>query len=149
MTPMDGTAANCKEKNMSWFSNWWASVTKPIPTLGKLGNLFNDYQAAYLSASKPTEEFLEIYVPAHKIMLFGSQTAKQAYHDALAKRYGWASGEVSWENVSSVVPEIIGDLRTRNGKMVINTLCLGHEYQHTIARLDGRVLDPDKYAQIK
>ncbi len=135
---------------MSWFSDWWASMTKPIPTLGPVGKAFNTFQDAYTAISLPTEDTLEIVIQAHKIMLFGSQAKKQAYHDALAKKYGWPPGNVSWENISSLLPEIVGDLRIgKDGKYIINHLCVGHEISHTITRFYPQVLDPDKYATLK
>lgn len=128
-------------------------MTKPIPTppkFGKLGELFNAYQNAYMSLSQPTEDTLELYIPGHKVMLFGSQEKKQAYHDSLAKKYGWPPGQVSWENISSWPPEIVGDLRIgKDGKYIINFLCVGHEFGHTMSRNDVKVLDPDEYAMLK
>jgi hypothetical protein len=124
--------------------------SKPLESqFGPLGKDFNLYQEHYLSLSKPTEDTLTLYVPLHKISLFGSQVKKQAYRDALAKLYGWPAGEASWLNISSAVPEIVGDLRMRDGQYFINSLNIGHELKHSMSRMDARVLDSDLEAWLK
>lgn len=131
---------------------WHIGCEQKLPSsqFGKLGILFNDYQEAISEIGQPTEDVFEIIIPAHKVVLFGSQKAKQEYHNALAKKYGWKPGNVSWENISSTIPEIVGDMfKTKDGKYLVNTLALGHEWQHTISRLDSRMLDPDEYAMLK
>ncbi len=138
-----------KEWWNGWTKGWDNNPSTVTPGFGPLGKLFNSYWLAYMNMSQPTEETLEILVPAHKIVLFGSQKKKQAYFDEQAKKFGWAPDTPSWYNLSSEIPEIIGDLRIRNGKLFINHLNIGHELVHSIARMDERVMDSDEIATLK
>jgi hypothetical protein len=127
----------------------WGNSPSTNSQFGPLGKLFNDYWLAYMGLSQPTEETLEILIPAHKIVLFGSQAKKQKYFNEQAKKFGWSPDTPSWYNLSSEIPEIVGDLRIRDGKLFINHLNVGHELCHTIARMDERVMDSDEIATLK
>ncbi|MFA5323407.1 MAG: hypothetical protein WC373_12110 [Smithella sp.] len=97
--------------------------------MNRLGELFNQYAAAIQDVSGPCGEEIDVTVSV-RVRLFGDSGRK---NEAWRREHAEPQ-EISWMSVSSSPVEVWGDLRREKGtaKLLINTLALGHEFQHAL-----------------
>ena len=116
--------------------------------INRLGELFNEYHAAHLRATRPDEQMVDVTLTV-RVRLYGNDLQKQMWWDRdwRSKHPEW--GPAQWAAVSSRPPEIWGDLRaTKDGQISINHLALGHELAHVLRLFDKRVHDPDETVKL-
>ena len=122
---------------------WFAVALMLFGCAPTTKQLFNEYQAAYVYETNPTDKSIDVLVTV-RIRGFGNQEEKREAWCKAWPVYCRPGLPGAGMSVSSKIPEIWVDLREDQNGLVINNVILGHEMRHTLKLHDERMNDPDR-----